>query len=195
MFLWAFYTTLFSRHFVSVISYKPAASFPTTSTNFWQQAIFVMNNPTETAFNLRRLSVRFESTLKANEIELFPTGFLSSTEKHLKLCFFFLFLSTEGQSLWGWLCMQITMNNYKWNRKTACSQLVFLKYRSGWTLSSQPKDLLARLAEWHGVVVDGIGEASTVKLKGRLILGYLPYAFQLWASYFFICRNKNICKD
>lgn len=96
MFFWALYPTLFSRQLVSVISYKPATSFPTTSTNFWQQAILVMNNPTETAFNLRCLSVLFESTLKANEIELFPTGFLSSREKHLKL-----FFSTEGQSLWG----------------------------------------------------------------------------------------------
>lgn len=58
---------------------------PTTRTNFWQQAVLVMNNLTETAFNLRCLSALLESTLKTNEIELFPTDFLNSREKHLSL--------------------------------------------------------------------------------------------------------------
>ena len=85
MFFWALYVTLFFRQLASVISDKPTTSFPTTSTNLWQQAVLVMNNPTETAFSLRCLSVLFESTLKANEIKLFPTDFLSSREKCLNL--------------------------------------------------------------------------------------------------------------
>lgn len=76
VFFWAMYPTLFLRQLASLISYKPTTGFPTTNTNFWQQAILVMSNPTETAFNLRCLSVLFEKTLKANKIELFPTDFL-----------------------------------------------------------------------------------------------------------------------
>lgn len=148
-----------------------------------------MNNPTETAFNLRCLSVLSESTLKANEIELFPTGFLSSREKHLKLFFF----NRRTKFVRG-LCVQGTVNNCQWNRKAVCSQLALLKFRSGWTLSSQPTDLLAWLAEWHGVL-EGLGKASTVKLKRGLVLGYLPYALQLWTSYFLVCRNKDLCED
>lgn len=96
MFFWALYPTLFFRQLASVISYKPTTRFPTTSTNFWQQAVLVMSNPTETAFNLRCLSVLFESTLKANKIELFPTDSLSSREKHLKLILNWRTIAREG---------------------------------------------------------------------------------------------------
>lgn len=80
MFFWTLYPTLFFRQLASVISYKPTTGLPTTNTNFWQQAILVMSNPTETAFSLRCLSVLFQKTLKANKIELFPTAFLSERE-------------------------------------------------------------------------------------------------------------------
>lgn len=85
LFFWALYPTLFLRQLASLISYKTTTGLPTTNTNFWQQATLVMSNPTETAFNLRCLSVLFEKTLKANKIELFPTDFLSGREKHLDL--------------------------------------------------------------------------------------------------------------
>lgn len=83
--LLGFVPTWLFRELASVISSKPATRFPTTSTNFWQQAALVRNNPTETAFNLRCLCVLFESILKAKEIELFPTAFLSCREKPLHL--------------------------------------------------------------------------------------------------------------
>lgn len=111
MFFWAWYPTLFFKQLALVISYKPTTSFPTTSANFWQQTVLVMSNPTETAFNLRCLSILLNK-LKANKRELFPTNFLSGRGKHLNFIL-------NWRAMFVRAAVHASHNDsFKWNKKS-----------------------------------------------------------------------------